>query len=235
MQDTRPSTFRRFAVARLGHCGALLLLMLGAGLAQAQTSAACEQFKGVLAKRISGGPGSFTLEDVPSDAAVPPGAKAVATCEGGARKILLTRTGQAAPAATAASDSPAAPPLREVRSATESTRPAPPAPTATAAAPAPAPSAPAPRSAPAEARAAPPTREPERGVPPPAGAPAESVVMPEAAASAAPLVERTTAFFTRHWLWLAALALLLAGGLRAWLAHRSAYDEAGLPRGPRLN
>jgi hypothetical protein len=229
---------RRLAIDRLRRCGVLVVLLLGAGLAQAQTSAACEQFKGVLAKRISGGPGSFTLDDVPADAPVPPGAKAVATCEGGARKILLTRTGQAAPAATPASDSPAAPPPREGRSATESTRPAAPASTATATAPAPASSAPATRSAPTEARAAPtplPPREPERIAAPPAAAPAESVVAPEAAASAPPLLERATAFLTRHWLWLAALALLLAGLLRAWLVHRSAYDEAGLPRGPRLN
>lgn len=36
-----------------------------------------------------------------------------------------------------------------------------------------------------------------------------------------------------HWLWLLA-ALPFAAWLWAWVAHRMAYDEAGLPRGPRL-
>jgi hypothetical protein len=42
-------------------------------------------------------------------------------------------------------------------------------------------------------------------------------------------------FMARHWHWLVALlALPLAGWLWAWVAHRRAYDDAGLPRGPRL-
>ncbi|MGY4831000.1 DUF1161 domain-containing protein [Sphaerotilaceae bacterium SBD11-9] len=42
-------------------------------------------------------------------------------------------------------------------------------------------------------------------------------------------------FIARNWQWLAGLLLLpLVGGLWAWRAHRNAYDEAGLPRGPRL-
>jgi len=39
----------------------------------------------------------------------------------------------------------------------------------------------------------------------------------------------------RYWPWiLALLALPAAVWLWAWQAHRSAYDEAGLPRGPKI-
>lgn len=50
-----------------------------------------------------------------------------------------------------------------------------------------------------------------------------------------PLVRRVAAFANAHWPWLLALVLLpLAGAIWAWRARYSAYDAAGLPRGPKL-
>jgi hypothetical protein len=247
MQNLRFPRHRRVLRAGLRRIGAVVLLLTGAGLAQAQSSAACEQFKARLAARISGGPGTFTLEDVPADAPLPPGAKAVATCEGGARKILLIRTGRAAPAATEASDAATAPAPAATRVATEPKRATPPV--EPAAAPTPAASLPAPRTLPGEARRPAPPREPE---PPPAGpsvapglstgasagAPGATTIASDALEPAQPagaFGDRAAAFVMRHGLWLLALLLPLAGLLWAWFAHRSAYDEAGLPRGPRLN
>ncbi|RQP21915.1 DUF1161 domain-containing protein [Albitalea terrae] len=62
---------------------------------------------------------------------------------------------------------------------------------------------------------------------------------PEAAAKPAetePLItQRTAEFLTAHWPWITGLALLpLLALLWAWRSHRSAFDEAGLPRGPKL-
>jgi hypothetical protein len=51
-----------------------------------------------------------------------------------------------------------------------------------------------------------------------------------------PLMQRAAEFLRHQWHWLAMLLLVMLGAsLWAWLAHRSAYDEAGLPRGPKLN
>jgi hypothetical protein len=56
-----------------------------------------------------------------------------------------------------------------------------------------------------------------------------------ASMASAPFAQQSSEFLGRHWHWLAALALLMLGGsLWAWLAHRSAYDAAGLPRGPKI-
>lgn len=47
--------------------------------------------------------------------------------------------------------------------------------------------------------------------------------------------QRASAFMHEHARWLLALLLVpLAGVAWAWRRHRSAYDAAGLPRGPRL-
>ena len=49
------------------------------------------------------------------------------------------------------------------------------------------------------------------------------------------LTQRAAAFLNDHWRWIFPLAFLpLLAWLWAWHAHRSAYDEAGLPRGPKL-
>jgi hypothetical protein len=223
MQDCRVPHRRRSTAKRLGLWLAPLAVLLAAGAAHAQTSPACERFKGTLAKRISG---SFTLEDVPADAPLPPGAKAVATCEGGARKILLIRPGRdTAPAASAAASAADTPPA------------------ATA-------SAPAPRTRPAEVRATTPRSVTERVQTPPPVASAVELPRPfdtapaatpspsrdEITPAATPLRERATAWLAQRWPWLLApLLLLLAAIGWAWLSHRSAYDAAGLPRGPRLN
>jgi len=50
-----------------------------------------------------------------------------------------------------------------------------------------------------------------------------------------PLARQASEFMAEHWRWIGALVfLLIAGAIWVWQAHRSAYDEAGLPRGPRL-
>lgn len=49
------------------------------------------------------------------------------------------------------------------------------------------------------------------------------------------LARRITDVATGHWPWLLLLALLpLAAWLYSRWAYHRAYDEAGLPRGPRL-
>jgi hypothetical protein len=46
---------------------------------------------------------------------------------------------------------------------------------------------------------------------------------------------QAAAFVNTHREWMAALLLLPLGlWFWAWRSHRSAYDEAGLPRGPKL-
>jgi hypothetical protein len=51
----------------------------------------------------------------------------------------------------------------------------------------------------------------------------------------ASLLQQALDFIARYWLWICVLlALPIAGWLWAWYAHRNAYDEAGLPRGPKL-
>ena len=68
--------------------------MLFAAGAQAQTP--CDQLKSVLAARIdAAGARGYSLEAVPAGTPVPPGAKVIGTCEGGASKILYRRGGAA--------------------------------------------------------------------------------------------------------------------------------------------
>jgi hypothetical protein len=48
-------------------------------------------------------------------------------------------------------------------------------------------------------------------------------------------VPRTSELLSDYWRWLLALLLVpVAGLIWAWRVHRSAYDSAGLPRGPKL-
>jgi hypothetical protein len=49
------------------------------------------------------------------------------------------------------------------------------------------------------------------------------------------MTQRTAEFFTAYWPWITGLCLIpLLALLWAWRSHTSAYDEAGLPRGPKL-
>jgi len=187
------------------HVAVALAAALCADGALAQTSA-CDRFKATLAERISPG---FTLEAVPANEVLPPGAKVVGTCEGGARKILLRRPGSAA---SASAVTPA------------------PAPQAVAA-----PVAPAPMTPVAAVEPKPDPRPVETAAPAVAPAPPQSLPEP-AAAAPEPADPRTEQGWTRYVPWLIApLLVLLAGALWAWIAHRRAYDAAGLPRGPRLD
>lgn len=204
------------------------LLLLAAGLlcvgpAEAQ-SASCDQFKETLAGRIRV-PG-FTLESVPASTKTPAGAKVVGTCEGGAYKVLLRRGAAAQEAAASAPDeAAAAPPLRPTPAASPTPAPTPtrtPQPTATA----------VPTATPTPAATPAPTPTPA-----PAATP-----QPEPSAAASPAsdgmswTDRAREFLARHWPWVLTFAgLPLLIWLAAWITHRRYYDEAGLPRGPRLN
>lgn len=194
-------------------CLAAAALLL-AGTAQAQ-SGACEQFKGALAARIDPGIRAFTLETVPADTPVPPGAKVIGTCDAGAFKILLRR-GAAAPASAAPVVAAAPRPARRASAA--------------ASAPA-APVAERETTRPTTASVTELVRSTEPAVAA-APAPSPAVAVPASAAPAA----AEPGFLRRHWPWVLALVLLpLAGWAWAWIAHRRAYDDAGLPRGPRLD
>lgn len=200
-----------------------------ASSAQAQTPA-CDQLKNTLAARIDPSIRGFTLETVRGDAPVPPGAKVIGTCEVNAYKILFRRGGDTRPVPFGGSASaPAAAPA--------------PAPKPPAPAPAPPPPPPVPAVKPAPAPA--PKPEPEklganevlatRTVEPtvtasPIPTPLETVPV----ATAEPAQQRS-GFFARHWQWVAPLVsvpLLIWAWL--WYVRRRDYDEAGLPRGPRL-
>ena len=221
-RDTAPS-----------HLLAPLLLAAGSLLciapARAQT-AGCDQFKETLAARIR--IGGFSLEAVPAATKLPPGTKVVGTCEGGAYKILLRR---GAAAQQAAGDEPpaAAPaPVAKPAATPTSTPTRTPTPTAT---PAPTPT-PTPTPVPTPAPTPVPTPQP---TPPQAGdaSVAPAVATAEAAGTGvASWTERVTGFLTRHWPWVLTLGgLPLLIWLAAWITHRRHFDEAGLPRGPRLN
>lgn len=240
----------------------LAVPLVTAGPAQAQT-ASCDQFRASLAARIDPSIGPFSLEAVPASTQVPRGAKVVGTCEGGGWKVLLRRGAAAAAqsqaAGASASQEPAVTPAQAApaRAATPTPTPTPkptatptPRPTPT---PTPTPT-PKPTAAPTLAPTAAPTPSPvPTSRPTPAAAvPANSVSEQEPSGAAratvaevqaeqpaevgASLGERFLALLTRHWQWVLALVgLPLAVMLGMWIAHRRAYDSAGLPRGPKLN
>ncbi len=246
-------TLNTHASRRRGRLAALALCQLPAAAAllvasgaQAQTPA-CDQLKASLTARIKPGPTGFTLETVRADAPVPPGAKAIGTCEGSVYKILLRRGVNAenaqaatsavlAPASAAAVKAPvvvaqpALPvPMPAPRSAELATRPA---------------DAPSPDIAPRAVRASEPEApafmgplpEPEKvALNDTAPAPAVQAPPVEEPAASDSRTQRAGGFVARNWLWVLPLILLpLAAWAGMWLAHRRAYDEAGLPRGPRL-
>jgi len=251
MHATRRTTTRSDIgglLARLASPVALLasLMFLATGV-QAQTPA-CEQLKATLSARIPPEIRGFSMEGVPADAPVPAGAKAIGTC--GAYKVLYRRFGGGSPSSPAGASAPdSAPPVTAAAEepskrapATQIMRPAP------ASAPGPAPRAVVRSPEPASAVAAPapePRKTPAASVgtsdvvtaratesTPAEPAPAKLDEVPMAKDAAAP---ETPGFLSENWPWLCALLLLpLAAWAWAWVAHRRAYDAAGLPRGPRL-
>jgi hypothetical protein len=234
------------------HVASLLL----ADGAHAQANA-CDQLKEVLAARINSGIGTYSLEAVPAGTPVPPGSKVIGTCEGGARKILFRRGGAAPPSSDVASAAGPASAPQALAAPTEPKRRSPDVqrdralPLVPASAPASASSAsprPVSRSVGAASAAATPVAEREKSpnamdsassaapsVDPVLNPPAPSG-LDETSVSKIPLRQRAAEFIGRYWQGFLAVALvLLAAVLWAWFSHRSAYDEAGLPRGPKLN
>ena len=197
----------------------LASLLLVAGAAQAQANA-CDQLKAVLAARIdASGVRGYSLETVPAGTPVPAGAKIIGTCEAGANKILYRRWGGASPSPGVQAD--------------PSSQPAPAS--AISAMPAPVSRsnevAPVAEPPPAQASEVATVRDADRAV---TRQPQE---MPpdKAAVASVPLSRQASEFMAKHWRWIGALFFaLIAASIWVWHAHRSAYDEAGLPRGPRL-
>ncbi len=233
-----------------------MLLMTGA---QAQTPSpfrSCELLKGTLATRISPEIRGYTMEDAPASAPVPSGAKVIGTCEAGARKMLFWRFGKPsansgeapgaasapvriaavapAPAETPRAPPPAAPAVPHKPAAPEAKAP---------------PVAPAPPTPPVVAASAPVAALKPVGTasaafmgPPPPSVASVVQAEPMPAPSGEPARAEPTLAGVKepgslgrhvHWLWLL-LAVPLGAALWAWISHRMAYDEAGLPRGPRL-
>jgi Protein of unknown function (DUF1161) len=214
--------------------------MLLATGAHAQ-SAACEDFRNKLIARVDPGITAFTLDIVRSNVPLPPDAKVFGTCDGGAYKLLFQRGGstRTTPAAAASAAAPASAaaqgPAKPVVTAASAPGPAPlPRPKEPASAPT---SPPAPQPAKPVSTSASPVVAASAAVPvTPPPAVVRTPDEEEAVAVQATSEPQGPGFLGRNWLWLCALLLLLpaAAGLWAWCAHRNAYDEAGLPRGPRL-
>lgn len=226
-------------------------MVLAAG-AQAQTSA-CDQLKAVLAARIDASSvRGYSLEAVPAGALVPFDAKVIGTCESGARKILYRRWGATRASSRAASAVVPATAAQAIVMPDQQTRQAPgvqverrlQSVTASASSPAPQPvsrSNEAAVAAPTPARVADisptgragqvePVRAADRGVTQPAPFNTGTTVEMKT-----PLARQASEFIAVNWRWVGALVLLAAvGWVWVWRAHFSAYDKAGLPRGPRL-
>jgi hypothetical protein len=200
-------------LALAAKCRALTTLQVASMLlatgAQAQANP-CDQLKGVLAARIdASGVRGYTLETVPAGTPVPPGAKVIGTCEAGASKILYRRWGATRPS----SDVPDA---------------ARPASTAQAIV---VPNGAAPAVAPPPGTAS--EVETVRGVD--RAEQPQQTPLDKTAVATVPLARQASEFMAEHWRWIGALAfVLIAASIWVWQAYRSAYDEAGLPRGPRL-
>jgi hypothetical protein len=253
----------RGADARWGRHGHFNRLALGLGALMALAASApahagaCDTLKSTLAERIEAtGVRGYSLEAVPGRAPVPSGAKVIGTCEGGATKILYRRWAAAPVVSDAASEAKPAAPSRVAAVPREVPAPAPslpravvvPAVAASATSPAPIPmQQPVAMSTPASAASAPAELAATRvAVTDPGLRPANDVevvrtaehvvVAPEQPVEATvPLTQRASDFIAGHWRWMVALLLVpLAAWGWAWHARRSYYDEAGLPRGPKL-
>jgi len=202
-------------------CVASLLL---ASQTHAQSSA-CEQLKAKLSARIESSIRSFTLEAVTAGTPLPPGAKAIGTCDGGAYKILLLRSGSASSVAATARPLPIANPAPaassvvpvqvqakvQVQAQVQMHAPESPSPRASAAV----------KAIPA-APAAP-------------SALTSSTASEAAQTNGLPLSNRAPELVRQYWHVCAAIVLtLLAATVWAWLRHRRSLDTAGLPRGPKI-
>lgn len=245
---------------------AALPIALAAPAALAQ-SASCAAFKDRVAASIEAkGIQGYALEIVRSRTPVPPGARVVGRCDGGAYAVIYRRWAgaAAAPADEPASEAATAPPpavpkavpaaasratpsaVSRAAAASSPTAVASAAPAATPSgsskkapdpvskAPPPAVAAPAPAAVPTTLPAAVPpaaASTPRHDVAPvPATAQADAPPRPVAATSS------SVDDLARPVVWLITVLLALAftvRGVRRWL-HRRYYDDAGLPRGPRL-
>ncbi len=84
---------------------AVLLFVSLSVCAQAATS--CDDLKAEIAKKIeANGVKSYTLDVVDKDKEVPAEGKVVGTCEGGAKKIVYTRTSTPPPASAPETKNP---------------------------------------------------------------------------------------------------------------------------------
>jgi hypothetical protein len=241
---------RRMFIRLTAICCTLTTLQVASMLlatgAHAQTNA-CDQLKSVLAARIdASGVRGYTLETVPASTPVPPGAKVIGNCESGASKILYRRGGATRPASDAPDAAEPASAPQAIVVPSEQTRRSPgvrgdrssrPAPASAATASTPPPAAQANESA-ASAAAPPPGHASEvataRDVDRAAAQPQQTAPAKTAKPKVAP-AGQASGFIAEYWRWIGALVfVLLAASVWVWHAHRSAYDDAGLPRGPRL-
>ena len=248
--DARVDAAPRAGAGRALHAVAMpMATFVLATSAHAQASP-CDDYKAVLEARFeAAGVRGYSLELVPASAPVPPGAKVIANCEGGARKFVYRRWGGAGASSVAASALRAASavptttdaPPRRTPSGAQDARALTPLP-ASAPAAVPSPRASEARRASAAPVAAPAMPLPARASEAAAARPTESTVVAApattapadtAANAAATLTQRASAFAGAHWPWLGGLAALV-GGLWLWRTRFSGYDKDGLPRGPRL-
>jgi len=202
-------------------------MLLAAG-AQAQANA-CDQLKGVLAARIdASGVRGYSLETVPAGTPVPPDAKAIGTCEAGASKILYRRWGATRPSSDGPDAARPASPSQAIVVPKEQARRSPGVQGDRSLRPVPASApSPTPRPVASEVEA---VRAVDRAVAQPQQVPLDKI-----AVAKVPLARQASEFMAENWRWIGALLFLpIAGWIWAWRAHRSAYDAAGLPRGPKL-
>ena len=221
--------------------------------AQAQTHA-CDLLKGVLAARIdASGVRGYTLEAVPAGSPVPPDANAIGTCEAGKNKILYRRWGATQPSPGVAGSAEPASAAQAIGVPDAQTRRSPSVqgdralrPVVPASAPSPTPRPVSRSNGPASAVPAP-GHGLEESLGGSAGAVEAVRAIDMAVAQPAqvqldknivvkvPLARQASEFMAENWRWIWALVLLpVAGWIWVWRVNRSAYDEAGLPRGPKL-
>jgi hypothetical protein len=202
-------------------CVAALLI---APQTRAQSSA-CDQLKAKLSARIESSIRSFSLEAVTAGTPLPPGAKAIGTCDGGAYKILLLRSGSASSATASSRPVPVASAAPTVSPVVQVQTPEPPSPRASAPASAvfasnftAAPAATAVAAIPAVAPALVSPARPE-----------------ETQTDQRPSATRAADVMRPYWHVIAAtVVMLFAAMVWVWLLRRRTVDTAGLPRGPKI-